>query len=363
MAKTEAFDRNLNKYEQWFDDNRYAFLSELEAVRELIPPEGRGVEIGVGSGIFAEALGIKEGCDPSEKMREKAIERGINAIPCIAEKLPYEDESFDFALMVTTICFVDNPVKAIREINRILKPRGDLIIGFVDKESRIGKQYLEIKDKSLFYRDATFFSTREIHELLAENNFLIGRSVQTAFGSLESIKNIQQAENEWGTGSFIVTRAIKRVTKNLVFAMAVDEDDNFDIKQFCEAWRFLVYEWKDNELVFLKDLANPLRDIKEADEPGKEERGKRIINFLGENKISVIVASNFGDNLHKAASSLIPVKVYSETPSEVKQVLTRRVRWIEDELQNNAGNFNLFTIRHGILKTSIHRADRDLNQY
>ncbi|MFO7852149.1 MAG: methyltransferase domain-containing protein [Bacteroidota bacterium] len=362
MAKTEPFDKHLQEYEKWFEDNHYAFLSELEAVRKLLPLKGKGVEIGVGSGVFAAPLGIEEGCDPSKAMREKAIARGIKAINCVAEKLPYEDESFDYALMVTTICFVDDPGKAISEINRILKPRGELIIGFVDRNSQVGKQYLKEKDKSLFYKDASFFSTKEIHDMLKENDFIIGKTVQTVFGSLGSIKDVQQVKNGQGKGSFIVTRAIKKVKKPLRFAMAVDSADNFDIKQFCFAWRFLVYEWKNNEFTFIKELINPFRDENNGKQKGKEEKGKEIINLLKENKVSVLVARNFGVNIGRAAKNFIPVIVFSETPDEVKTVLTKYLMWLKDELQNRPKNYRLFTIKQGILKTSVHKRGHNSNE-
>ncbi|HAM49303.1 MAG TPA: SAM-dependent methyltransferase, partial [Nitrospiraceae bacterium] len=41
-----------------------------------------------------------------------------------AENLPFEDNAFDFALMVTTICFMEDPLQALREIRRILCPSG-----------------------------------------------------------------------------------------------------------------------------------------------------------------------------------------------------------------------------------------------
>ncbi len=76
MAKTKPFDKFLNEYEQWFIENYFVYLSELEVVRKLIPYEGKGVEVGVGSGLFASPLGIKYGCDPSETMRKKASRHG-----------------------------------------------------------------------------------------------------------------------------------------------------------------------------------------------------------------------------------------------------------------------------------------------
>lgn len=209
MAKTLPFDQYLCKYEQWFEDHYFVFLSELKAVQRLIPEKGHGVEIGIGSGIFASALGIAEGCDPSATMREKAMERGLQAVEGIAEKLPYPDANYDYALMVTTICFVDDPLQSLREVNRILKPDGQVIIGFVDKNSPIGKEYLINREKSFFYKDACFFSTEEIYKLLWSSGFEIDKTCQTIFGNLDEIKDIQEPQNGCSKGSFVVVKATK----------------------------------------------------------------------------------------------------------------------------------------------------------
>ena len=209
MAKTGPFDTHLQEYEKWFEDNHFVFLSELEAIRKLIPGKGVGVEIGVGSGIFSAPLGVAEGCDPSSAMREKAAERGINAIDGIAENLPYANESFNFALLITTICFVDDASKTFSEINRILKPGGKVIVGFVDKDSLVGKLYLQNKGQSLFYKDAGFFSTEDINQLLTHNGFRILQTCQTVFGKLDEIKDIQPPEDGSGKGSFVVVKAEK----------------------------------------------------------------------------------------------------------------------------------------------------------
>ena len=209
MAKTVPFDNYLPEYEQWFEDNHLAFLSEIEAIRSVLPPNGNGVEIGIGSGIFASSLGITEGCDPSANMRAKAIERGINAIKGTAENLPYKNESFDYALMVTTICFVDDPQQTMREINRILRPQGEIVIGFVDKDSPVGREYLKHKEKSLFYKEASFYSTEEIYHFLRSSGFSILQTCQTIFNPLGEITEIQQPENGYDKGSFVVIKAIK----------------------------------------------------------------------------------------------------------------------------------------------------------
>ncbi|GAH44210.1 unnamed protein product, partial [marine sediment metagenome] len=188
--------------------------SELNAIKKVLPINGKGVEIGVGSGIFAEPLGIIEGIEPSQAMRNKAKQRNINVIDAIAENLPYSDRSKDFVLMITTICFVDDIHKSFYEVNRILKDTGSLIIGFVDKNSPIGKIYLEHKNESIFYKDATFYRTEDLYEILNDTGFEIENTYQTVFGEIDKISKVQDVLQGYGQGSFIVIKA-KKIDENL----------------------------------------------------------------------------------------------------------------------------------------------------
>ena len=209
MAKTKVFDENLNEYEKWFIINEFVYKSELQAVQKAIPENKKGIEIGIGSGLFAKPLGIVEGIEPSSKMRKKARERNLKVINAVAEDLPYPDASRDFALMVTTICFVDDIYRTFQEAHRILKQNGHLIIGFVDKKSPIGKFYLEHKNESLFYQDANFFDTKEVYELLEKTGFTIKKTYQTVFGKLNEINQVQETLTGYGKGSFVVIKAKK----------------------------------------------------------------------------------------------------------------------------------------------------------
>src|SRR5574337_636044 len=171
MCPADTFDKNVDQYEQWFIDHPLAYVSELHAVRELLPAEADGLEIGVGTGRFAAPLGIRKGIEPSRAMAELAKKKGIDVIPGVAEKLPFRDREFDFVLMVTTVCFLDDMGLAFHEVFRVLKPAGSFVIGFVDRDSPLGKEYLERKDKSVFYKDATFYSVEEILAHLKEAGF------------------------------------------------------------------------------------------------------------------------------------------------------------------------------------------------
>ena len=127
-----------------------------------MPRSKNGIEIGVGSGRFAAPFAIKLGVDPSKELGKIAQKRGIEVIEGVAESLPFPDSQFDFVLMVTTICFLDDIETAFNEIYRVLKSDGSLIIGFIDVKSPLGKFYNEHKNESKFYKYAKFYSVNEV---------------------------------------------------------------------------------------------------------------------------------------------------------------------------------------------------------
>ncbi|PLV59995.1 class I SAM-dependent methyltransferase [Thermotoga sp. KOL6] len=202
------FDQFVKKYDEWFLKNRLVYLSELRAVKSILP-KGRGIEIGVGTGRFAVPLGIKIGVEPSKKMAEVARKRGIFVLKGTAEKLPLKDESFDFAIMVTTICFVDNPRKALEEVHRVVKREGYVIVGIVDRESFLGKEYEANKEKSVFYRNARFFSTENLLDLLRTTGFGNFKIVQTLFKHPTEVLVVEPVKDGYGKGAFVVIRAEK----------------------------------------------------------------------------------------------------------------------------------------------------------
>lgn len=206
MPKTDPFEKYSDAYDEWFEKNRDVYHAELEVIRQLIPSSGtNGVEVGVGSGKFAAPLGIKIGVEPSKKMARKARKLGINVYSGIAEELPFPDGRFDFVLMVTTICFVDDVVQSFREAFRVLRPSGSIVLGFIDKESPLGRRYAENRHKSKFYHEATFFSVQEILQHLKEAGFQPSQIKQTLIPDV-SPKIIL---DDFGKGAFVGIRGKK----------------------------------------------------------------------------------------------------------------------------------------------------------
>ncbi len=206
--KVLPFEKFTERYENWFVKNKFAYWSELEAVGSLIS-EGVGLEVGVGTGRFAKPLGVQYGIDPSLQMLKIAKSLGIKAVKAVGEHIPFKNKTFDYCLMVTTICFLEDPKKALKEIYRVLKENGKVLIGFIDKNSPVGKFYLENKDKSPFYKVANFFSTEEITNLLKEVGFNNFKYKQTIFKFYTELKAVDKVKDGYGEGSFVVIRGEK----------------------------------------------------------------------------------------------------------------------------------------------------------
>jgi SAM-dependent methyltransferase len=201
--RSEPFEEYTERYDRWFEKNENAYESETAALDELIPDDTEGISVGVGTGRFAAPLGVETGVDPSTEMLKRARERGIETVRGIGEALPFDDGAFDTVLMVTTVCFVDDLVGALREANRVLRPGGRFVAGYVDRDSSLGERYEERKDENPFYRDATFVSTEEIDDALTAAGFDDRRYVQTLFGDPNGMEIPDEVRDGYGDGSFV----------------------------------------------------------------------------------------------------------------------------------------------------------------
>lgn len=198
-----AFETEVDRYEQWFEKHPGAYQSELAAVREALPESGRGLEIGTGTGRFSTPFGIVDGVEPAAAMRRIAEARGLKVLDAKAEALPLPDCTFDFALMVTTICFVDDPLLACREAVRVLKPGGRFIVGLLDLDSALGRRYEARKSDSPFYRNARFLSASQTIQLLDDAGFGNFHCHQTLFHPMGNPDELEPVRNGFGEGGFV----------------------------------------------------------------------------------------------------------------------------------------------------------------
>ncbi len=212
MLKTLPFNEHVAEYEDWYERYPFVFQSEVEAIRELLPVGEHiyGIEVALGTGRFSEALGIKEGVEPAGNMRALAVKRGVDVMDAEAEALPYKDNKYDFVLMVFCVSYFDDLHESFKEAHRVLKNGGSLIVGFIEKDSIIGKFYEARKPQSVFYKDANFYSVERIISELKRAGFRELSFSQTLFHNLDDIKKPEPSMPGYGKGSFVIIKSLKK---------------------------------------------------------------------------------------------------------------------------------------------------------
>lgn len=115
-------------------------MGDVMKARSQIVPRARGkvLEIGIGSGLnlgFYDPAKVEHifGVDPSAEMQAKARERAadiripVDTVPLVIEQIGADDASFDTVVCTFTLCTIPDPVPALNEMRRVLKPGGELL--------------------------------------------------------------------------------------------------------------------------------------------------------------------------------------------------------------------------------------------
>lgn len=184
-----------------FDQTAYQYAPTISVqdgrVQAILPQIKNAMHIldaGCGNGRYA-AL-VKQNCptaevhavDISEEML-KSVPKGIFTQKASIQDLPYHDHSFDLVYCVEALEHVPNPQAAIKEMIRVLRPEGRLVI--IDKnEARLGALQIETWEK--------WFDINEVAGLLKNANMniqveLIGYDGKPADGLFVSWVGVKQA--------------------------------------------------------------------------------------------------------------------------------------------------------------------------
>jgi ubiquinone/menaquinone biosynthesis C-methylase UbiE len=166
-----VFNEHAGDYDVWFDEHNSIYQAQLRILRGAVPDFQRGLEVGVGSGRFAVPLGIHYGLDPSHNLALMAKHRDIEVALGEAENLPYRAGSFDYVLMMTVICFLDDIPQAFLETHRVLGPGGILVAGFIETGGEIFQKYRHEPEKGRFLRFATFRTCDEVFGFFKDAGF------------------------------------------------------------------------------------------------------------------------------------------------------------------------------------------------
>ena len=218
ITEVSPFDDLASAYDAWFDEEgKLIFAIEVPAFHEVLPSLPKPwLEVGVGSGRFAQALGIATGVDPSIKLLEMARQRGITGFLGRGEQGLFDKGSFGTVFLIVTLCFLDSPRDVLKEANRILVPGGKIVLGLVLKESPWGKFYQQKKrQEHRFYKYATFYRYDEVAKLLEQAGFLIEQVISTLFQRPGKVKRMELPQKGYSSSAgFTVIVAGKREVIN-----------------------------------------------------------------------------------------------------------------------------------------------------
>ena len=180
---SKAFDEIAETYDSWYDNNPL-FQCELNALNDVVSVSPLSLEVGVGSGRFSQALGIRYGVDPAPGLLALSKSRGVLSIQAMAESLPFQKNSLEQIFFIFSLCFLENSFKALEEAAGVLKTGGLLIIGFVPKDSNWGNLYEQKKQEGhLLYKYASFFYLDDLLSIINKAHFRIVGATSTLFQS------------------------------------------------------------------------------------------------------------------------------------------------------------------------------------
>ncbi|HHX95285.1 MAG TPA: class I SAM-dependent methyltransferase [Clostridia bacterium] len=170
----KPFDSSAKSYDSWYESRMGAFVDrvETELAFSLFPHEKgmKVLDVGCGTGNQSIKLARKgvlvTGIDISTKMleiaKEKARDEGlsVNFRFMDAEKLEFEDEFFDGAISITAFEFLPKPEKVLKEMFRVVKKGGSIVVGTINRDSSWGEMYMSEK-----YRQDSVFKYADLKSL------------------------------------------------------------------------------------------------------------------------------------------------------------------------------------------------------
>lgn len=136
-------------------------------------------------------------------------------------------------------------------------------------------------------------------------------------------------------------------------AFALSRTGSFEKKHFGDADQYRIYHLSNEEFMLRLEEDNPFKLMDETTGHGTKKKADKIIGFLSQKNVSVVVSRRFGGNIKHIVNHFIPVQVQEETPEKVKTILLKHMRWLQEELDKQPDQYKLFVINNGILKVAV----------
>jgi ubiquinone/menaquinone biosynthesis C-methylase UbiE len=222
---TALFDTWTDRYDSWFTTpiGQLVRWYEAELLLSFLDPQPgeRILDVGCGTGIFTVDVlrsGARvTGIDLSAAMLARAVQRGGDHFAGLCADmcaLPFADNSFDRVFSMTAIEFVADAVRAIAELNRVVKSGGRVVVTSLNSLSPWAEQRRRkaaTKGHCLF-EQAHFRSPEEMRRLIpgpSESKTAIHFRKQDPVDQIPEIEQQGMAQN-LETGAFLAIRWDKR---------------------------------------------------------------------------------------------------------------------------------------------------------
>lgn len=205
----QIFDGRAEAYDEWYLTKTGAFIDEVEtafAFSMFDVKKGQKIlDAGAGTGNFSLKLAKKgaevTGIDLSEDMlklaESKVKEEGYN-IPFFKRDIfetGFEDESFDAVFSMAAFEFIEDHERAIKELYRLVKPGGSLLIGTIAKSGAWGKLYQEFaKEEDSVFRHAHFKDIEDFLKVMPDEIINSGSCLFVGPGREEGDYNLAEEE-------------------------------------------------------------------------------------------------------------------------------------------------------------------------
>jgi ubiquinone/menaquinone biosynthesis C-methylase UbiE len=235
MADETLFDSKAETYDNWYMTPLGAYEDELEnalVFRHVADVRGKTVlDVGCGTGLYSirlsEAGADVTAVDISSKMIEiahtKAQDRGqyIWYDQADMAQLPYANQTFDAVVSITALEFASDPLQALMEMARVLRPGGKLIVGVLNNDSPWADARREqAKREESVYGAAHFFSSSDLRSLFHRTGTFGALTMESCVYTLPTEEMLQDRSASRQellgrlfrplTGAFLVGAARKR---------------------------------------------------------------------------------------------------------------------------------------------------------
>lgn len=235
MADDALFDSKADTYDSWYLTPLGAYEDELENAlifKHAGIVRGKTVlDVGCGTGLYSIRLSESgadvTAVDISSKMieiaRRKAQDRGqyIWFDQADMAQLPYKNGTFDLVMSVTALEFAEDPLAALMEMARVLRPGGKLVVGVLNSDSPWADARRErARHEESVYGSANFLSPKGLRQLFHRTGTFGALTMESCIYTLpsdEQFNDSRAARQEFFgrlfkplTGAFLVGTARKR---------------------------------------------------------------------------------------------------------------------------------------------------------